>query len=128
MDRVADAAARQVSALASASEPDVRPVTNNDLHPGTVERQPDVVMFSDQADRESQRCGCERSTRQKVQPWRDRRHCRACYGSGCSRAATGRGHGFRVKSPGVMKMMANWFYLVGSICFIVGTIINMIAR
>ena len=35
---------------------------------------------------------------------------------------------FNMGSPGVMKMMANWFYLVGSICFIVGTIINMTAQ
>jgi hypothetical protein len=32
------------------------------------------------------------------------------------------------ETPGVMKMMANWFYLIGSICFIVGTIINMTAQ
>jgi hypothetical protein len=31
-------------------------------------------------------------------------------------------------SPGVMELTANWFCLAGSICFIVGTIINMIAR
>jgi hypothetical protein len=47
---------------------------------------------------------------------------------GDNRGATGRGRGFNMGSPGVMKMMANRFYLVGSICFIVGTIINMTAR
>jgi hypothetical protein len=35
---------------------------------------------------------------------------------------------FQYGIAGSYEMMANWFYLVGSICFIVGTIINMTAQ
>ena len=48
--------------------------------------------------------------------------------SAASQFAVRLGTSFNMESPGVTEMMVNWFYLVGSICFVVGTIISMTAQ